>query len=331
MRYLYSNPVTKKVCPQRVTPLSTIRIRDFIVTQDGWIFSVISYSLPSDERVNALLRYVPDEKGERMRSDGLRFHKMEFEESFKFLRENKPEYILGGSHSIPIADVVEILRPDVRIHALLSHPVIKVIADTFREGGIPASRMGVTGSWLCDLATPTSDIDFVVYGKSFFDAIEILKRAKAEGKVSELDESLWRKIYEKRSPEISFDEFLVHEVRKGNRGMIEGRYFDLLYVNDGKKPPRYARGKVLGRCRIEAVVTDASHAFDSPAVFKVEHKEVEEVLSFTHTYAGQVMEGEVMEAKGVLEEIEGKKRLIVGTTREAKGEWIRSLTLMGEG
>jgi len=129
-------------------------------------------------------------------------------------------------------------------------------------------------------------------------------------------------------PEISFDEFLAHEMRKGNRGMIGERYFDLLYVNDKLEAPFYDRGEVLGRYKIEAVVTDASGSFDSPSVFKVDHDEVDEVLSFTHTYAGQVLEGEVMEARGVLEEVDGVRRLIVGTTREARDEWIRSLTLM---
>jgi hypothetical protein len=305
------------------------RIRDFVVTQDNWIFSVVSYSRQSDSKVEALLRYVPDENGERIKYDGTRFHKMDFDESFNFLRTNKPEYIEEDIHRVPFSDIKEVLRPEFKIKSLLHNPQIKAIVDTFKERGIPISKMGITGSWLCDLATPSSDIDFIVYGKRFFDAIAILKKAKIDGRIAELDYSLWRRIYEKRVPEISFDEFLMHEMRKGNRGMVEGKYFDLLYVNDYENPPFYKRGKILGECKIEAVVTDASLAFDSPALFKVDHNEIKEVLSFTHTYVGQVMEGELMEARGVLEEGEdGIKRLIVGTTREARGEWIRSLTLM---
>jgi predicted nucleotidyltransferase len=52
------------------------------------------------------------------------------------------------------------------------------------------------------------------------------------------------------------------------------------------------------------------------------------VLSYTHTYAGQALAGEVIEASGMVEEVEGFKRLVVGTSREPKGEWIRSLTLL---
>jgi predicted nucleotidyltransferase len=51
------------------------------------------------------------------------------------------------------------------------------------------------------------------------------------------------------------------------------------------------------------------------------------VLSYTHTYAGQALVGERIEARGV-EALGDIKRLVVGTTREPKGEWIRSLTLL---
>ena len=52
---------------------------------------------------------------------------------------------------------------------------------------------------------------------------------------------------------------------------------------------------------IEADVTDASLAFDSPAVYEVEHESVSRVLSFTHTYSGQALAGETIEACGVCE------------------------------
>jgi len=50
------------------------------------------------------------------------------------------------------------------------------------------------------------------------------------------------------------------------------------------------------------------------------------VLSYTHTYAGQALPGELIEARGIVEEVGDIKRLVVGTSREPKGEWIKSLT-----
>jgi len=55
------------------------------------------------------------------------------------------------------------------------------------------------------------------------------------------------------------------------------------------------------------------------------------VLSFTHTYSGQAqIRGEVIEASGVLEQHGDEQWLIIGTTREAKGEYIVSKTLIEE-
>ena len=55
---------------------------------------------------------------------------------------------------------------------------------------------------------------------------------------------------------------------------------------------------------------------------------ISEVVSFTHTYAGEVIDGEHVLAKGKVEKVisEGKKdsyRLVVGTTRESMDEYVK--------
>ena len=139
---------------------------------------------------------------------------------------------------------------------------------------------------------------------------------------------MWHDIYRKRRPEISFDEFLIHEIRKGNRGMMDGTYFDLLYVRDWDDIKPLKRGRDIGMATIEATVTNADFAFDSPAIYEIDHPEISYILSYTHTYAGQALAGERIEARGMLEVTGDMKRLVVGTTREPKGEWMRSLTLL---
>ena len=57
-------------------------------------------------------------------------------------------------------------------------------------------------------------------------------------------------------------------------------------------------------------------------------KDLKEVVSFTHTYAGEVVDGEHVIAKGKVEKVitEGKEdyfRLVVGTTREAIDEYLK--------
>ena len=121
---------------------------------------------------------------------------------------------------------------------------------------------------------------------------------------------------------------MLHEKRKGNRGMVQGTYFDLLFTRDWEQIQPQPPGRPAGAARIEARVTNADFSFDSPAIYHLDHPEVKEIFCYSHTYAGQALPGESIEARGVLEETEDGLRLVVGTTREARGEWIRSLTLM---
>ncbi len=194
----------------------------------------------------------------------------------------------------------------------------------------PKGTVGCTGSLLCELENESSDIDMVVYGKNWFDAQALVRQGIRAGTIEGLSEAMWRKVYEKRKPEIPYDSFVLHEQRKWNRGQIEGTYFDILYTRsyDEMKSAPSGRGTVLGKATIEAKVIDASLAFDNPAVYKVEHESVSRVLSFTHTYSGQALNGEKIEACGVLEEHGSEQWLVVGTTREARGEYIVSKTLL---
>ena len=156
-----------------------------------------------------------------------------------------------------------------------------------------------------------------------------VKKAIASGQIDGIDEAGWEKIYRKRKPELSFEEFYLHERRKGNRCLLDGVLTDLLFVRSWDQiGPRIGIGKSLGMETITAKVTDAEFAFDSPAIYNVEHPGISTVLSYTHTYAGQALAGETIEARGKVEEGPGGKVLVVGTSREPKGEWIKSLTLL---
>jgi len=303
--------------------LLPIRLRDFVCDPDGWIYAVSTYD--NDERVGCVLRYVPDENGERVDPSGRRYKKYDFEDAFAFISEHKPQYA-HLVQRIPHSDVQQVLKPDQEIARIArAHPRVKKLLALIN---LPAGTIGCTGSLLCQLENDASDIDMVVYGKDWFVAQARVKRGIAEGIIEGLSPAMWRKVYDKRKPEIPYAVFVLHESRKWNRGQIDGTYFDILYTRsyDNLTSLPVGRGKVLRKMTIEATVTDASLAFDSPAVYDVDHDTVTKVLSFTHTYSGQALAGEVIEACGVCEEHGSECWLIVGTTREARGEYIVSRT-----
>ena len=303
------------------------RLRDFVETVDGWFFSVVGYE--NSPKIKGFLRYIPDEGGDRInRFRKGRFRKLSSDEAIEYIRKNKPEYDFSGIHFIPHGDVVYHYRPDRMLYrAMVRNKKLRKVVKFFLPE-IPFEDMGISGSMLIGMEKDTSDIDFVVYGKSWFVAREKLRRSMGEG-IKEPDELIWKTIYEKRKPALSFEEFLIHERRKYMRGVIDGTYFDLLYVRKaGNHPVREKKGKVLGVSKIIARIVDDSFAFDYPSFYRVEHEEMSGILSFTHTFAGQAFKGELVEAKGKVEIIDGRKYLVIGSTREARDEYMKSLTLL---
>jgi len=322
-------------------------LRDFFVTKDGLVFSVLDYFHPP-EGIRSLLRYIPDENGTRIQKKTLqRYRKAEFADSFQYLKTHHPEWLFETA-VVPRSEITQILKSNDVVSDILSgqrvFPAAAALIHRFESAGIPVSAMGISGSLLSGLDNEESDIDFIVFGDYWFKARKALAEMKKnianaifsdDFKISELDDAMWHVVYHKRKSPFSFEDFYKHEIRKGNRGMFipsgGGRniYFDLLFVRspDQVKEP-IQRGADTVKTEIKAVVNEASFAFDSPAVYLIDHDEIDEIYSYTHTYAGQAVVGETVSARGIVEVIGNKKRLVIGTSREAADEWMISLTLL---
>ena len=108
-----------------------------------------------------------------------------------------------------------------------------------------------------------------------------------------------------------------------NYDEISGKWGDTVY-------------EPLGIAQIECDIASALGAFDNPSLYTIENLKIldgveapiSEVVSFTHTYAGEVIDKEHVIAKGKVEKVisEGKNdsyRLVVGTTRESMDEYVK--------
>jgi len=300
-----------------------LRLRDFIRVGDLF-FSVVGYR--NHPHIRCFLRYAPGNGG-RFR-EGKKFRKLGHDDAVKigekFFRKEE------GIFRVPRDIVDEVFKPEERLGEVMDYEVRKVVS-YFED--IPVTNMGVTGSRLIGLRGDESDVDFIIYGRDWFRGREKIKRGIQRGKISEPDDDTWEFIYRKRRPPINFDAFLVHERRKFHRAFIGSTYFDLLYVRGYDELDRNIPetvGRKMGRMRVAAEVKDDRNIFDYPAYYPVKHKEIKAVLSFTHTYAGQAFRGEIIEAFGQVEEIEGKLYLIVGTKRETEDEYVVSRTLLNK-
>lgn len=281
-----------------------IRQRDYVILKDLRICSVVACGANG---VKCLVRYAPDERGDRVRK-GIPYRKVPREEA-EFLE-------------VPEWEISEVLRA---LHATknVKDPLVMEILSKFSD---IMDHVGITGSYLCGLNLPDSDIDFVVYGDKFNEARRIIRTEFQEPSIEKL-----REIYDKRRPSIGFDEFILHERRKWNKGMFGGRKFDILYVRDRNSAPQDEwRGEKVGVERICCKVVGVDEPFGIPTVYYVDHPSIRCVMNYLHDYVFQCEAGEIMEARGVVEMRGSEERLIVGSTPSGKGEWIKSLTLLGE-
>jgi len=352
-----------------------VRLRDFVETEIGF-FAVNTYEHPRD-RVLAFLRYlnldvVGKEVIERYslnrndirELDGRRYIKIaDTWKTYQILREMYPEYLYYDErrdvllHGVSKEKIIRILRPQERLEEILNNcqspfeERCKTLAHVFHQWGLDYKHMGVSGSTLLRLNSENSDIDFVIYGmKNHKRAREILKSIFEDEKFREiikpLSEEYWRKVYKKRIKDntLSYQEFLRHEIRKYNRGLIGGTIFDLLATRDWHEIENNLDTlyRNLGPVEIEALVVNDDYIFDSPAIYKVEDVKIldggdkhmaasiREVVSFTHTYAGQAFKGERIVARGKLERVITPKgeylRVVVGTSREAFREYIKVIS-----
>ncbi|MCL2157519.1 MAG: DNA polymerase subunit beta [Methanobrevibacter sp.] len=228
------------------------------------------------------------------------------------------------------------------------------LSDFFHyKAGIPYENLGISGSILPNLQKEeVSDIDFVVYGLNYHrKAMETFKKYKDKeieiphkGKkitLNRIQDSYWQRIYQKRMKDLSLskEEFCWYEDRKNNRGLIEGVLFDILATRDWNEisgewgDTKYCP---MGSSTIQATVESAIASFDNPAIYTIKNlktiegaeENIKEIVSFTHTYAGQAIEEEEIIAKGKLEKVlkdngESSYRLVVGTTRESIDEFIK--------
>ncbi len=331
---LPSTKLSTKLSAKLSTELPTkpLRLRDFVKANDCF-FSIVGYD--HSKGVKSFLRYVPSSQGDRI-SEGTRYKKLLHEEAVKYSIEKNLYYNEDlGIFLIPYEDIQRVYKPEEKIKDLLegkfTDEELKRIVEFF--DGIPAEKMGVTGSRLIDLKSEESDIDFIMYGDFWFIGREKIRKGieSGSGKLAEPSEDMWDFIYAKRKVNIPFDIFLLHERRKYHRAVLGSTYFDLLYVRDydelGKPIPEW-RGKRLEKTTIKGKLADDSLTFDYPAYFPLSKSKVKAILCFTHTFVGQAIKGEEIEARGYIEEIGGKKYLVVGTSREVTDEYVLSLHLI---
>ena len=304
--------------------------KSFIETAEGLLFAVVAEGLEAG-KVRCFLRYVRHENG--------KWRKVQTDEANDLLSQNYPDYCFHSTefdaflHAVSVEKIIKIHNPYVRLKELFTprkrRDAIEkdcvALCKLFEKRYVELDELGVTGSILVGLQNESSDIDLICDNLNTFQQCRLaILELTLLGKLGLLSEQDWRESYARRDCDLSFEDYVWHEVRKSNKGLINGRKFDLSLVESNNTNNNVY--KKLGATILQAVVTDATRAFCYPAEFKISHPKIQSVVCFTATYVGQAIVGETVEISGQLEQDEfGNQRIVVGSNREARGEYIKVL------
>lgn len=305
-----------------------ILAKDFIETTDGLIFAVVESGLEQG-KVLCFLRYILSTS---------QWKKASTEQAKQFLAEHHPQYLhyseikQAHCHALTLDDIVKHHQPKKRLQQLLAADNMDSVESDcislcalLQQYGLDLDSVGITGSILISAQKQTSDIDLVFYSLDCFNqARKITQQLITQGQCFELSEPDWQDSYDRRSCELSYDEYVWHEKRKFNKAMINQRKFDLSLVNTVEQNNPLIAYKKIKAIVVKVQVIDDTLSFDYPAEFAVKHPQISSAVSYTATYTGQAKAGEWIEVSGMLEQSSiGNKRIIVGSSREAQGEYIK--------
>ncbi len=306
-----------------------IRPKDYISIDDKLFFAVVS-EYQEDDRALCWLRYVKDDNV---------LKKLDTRKAGDVIKESYPELLFHSHyadidlHGIPYDLIGKVHRPDQTVVRLLDLECPDAIQEDainiiklLLESGIKQEVIGITGSLMLDTHNSKSDIDMIIYGRErFFKVRDLIQQFLNSGDLESLDDSFWHDAYQRRKCSLSFDEYKSHEIRKFNKCVSGKTKVDISMIPENiervnENGPYIKKGREI----ILSVVKEDAYAYDFPARYYIEHETISEVVSYTATYIGQALKGEMIEAAGYIEQgTDGKKRLLVGSSREAVGEYIR--------
>ena len=317
---------------------SRSREGDIVKTVDNIFFDVKGLVHPPN-RIVAFPRFVPDLKGDRER-DGVLYRKVyALSERYALLKKAYRQYLIYdpifNEHlcEVPIQAINHHYKPIHRLRELrkggleeTERLVLNFINLLKDNTDVSWGKLGISGSILIGLHTPTSDLDPIVYGSencySVHAALKSLQMNEKNSVTSYDQKELTDLfIFRSRDTTVSFDDFVKTESRKALQGKFMERDYFLRFVKDWNEiEEQYGKTNYTnqGYAKIKARIVNDSEAIFTPCRYEigdVQIKEgaaakgqIEEIVSFRGRFCEQARKGEIVIAQGKVEKVQTESK-----------------------
>jgi len=240
---------------------------------------------------------------------------------------------------IPIANIAKLYAPAKKLAQLRRAPkrdqlqqrAVDIADILAKKAGVPAAKIGVSGSLLVDLHTPKSDIDLVLYGsevaRKCYSKLRALIGRRLEG-FNRYERADLHRLYVQRKQiaGMSFESFSRQEQRKLLQGKFNCTDYFIRCVRDWREwRESYGSKRYLpaGRSTLRATVSDDAESIFTPCAYRLIDSEANrksfaptQIVSFRGRFCEQVHNGERIFARGTLEKVVHEHgyeyRLVIG-------------------
>lgn len=339
------------------------RDRDYVETTDDLIFCVVDYIHPPN-RVTAYLKYIPSNKGLWKKENKIYkrvipyYHVRSVKRAIDFLLQHYPQYVhecsvRGMTFSmVPYNLIKRLYFPEERLAEIIQNGpkdsleqiALDLVDLISSSANVNHSKMGITGSILVGIHNPDfSDIDLTIYGlKNSYRVRNSIKECLSSGnlQIRRIGKSLEKQLEEELVKSFKMDIDLARFVlsRRWNYAMFKGIPFSIHPIrSDMDITEKYGDRiyKFAGKGTIKAFIEDSTESIFTPAIYKVsiweakgKLQEIEEVVSFEGIFRDLFNEGDLIEARGKIEQVITRRRtyyrLVIGSLEE-EGGYIRPL------
>ena len=306
---------------------------DLIETHDGVIFDVKGLLHPPD-RVIAFPRFIPSLDGTRRRKNNSYGKVYSLPERFMYLQQKAPELIVYDPVfdetlcEVPTNKIAKHYKPNKKLQELrskketaeLEEKALQLASTLKHRTKNPWSSIGISGSLMVGLDTPTSDIDPIVYGaEQGYKAYAVLQemRQERDSHFKQYTRQELHVLFDFRSKDtiMNFEDFVETESRKAFQGKFMGTDYFIRFVKNWREiPEKYGdmQYKNSGYATIRATVADASEALFTPCTYRIEDvividgpklETIKEVVSFRGRFCQQAKDGEGVVVQGKLEKV----------------------------